>query len=808
MHIDPPDAGRAAGVEGLIPDYDLVHQIGKGSYGEVWLARNATGTFRAVKIVRLADFKDSRPYEREFQGLRNFEPISRNHEGFVDVLHVGRDTQRGFFYYTMELADNANSAPKPNAGEAEYQALTLEVLIRRTGRLPVERCLTIAITLAEALHYLHEQGLVHRDIKPSNIVFVDGVPKLADVGLVAHTHDSRSFVGTEGFVPPEGPSTPRGDLYSLGKVVYEMAMGKDRYAFPSPPTMIDEFPDRQELLELNEIITTLCEQEPKDRYANAKALLADLRLVQRGRSLRSAKARRRQMARLGLIAGVVACTLLASSAWRAIKVRDAVGAAALARRVTEPSTLLNGPALVETAQFPMPGGWPTGVFVEDFDGDSEPELIHATPSGEVGVVSLNAQPIRHPWRVHEYGSQAHTFSLAMVRDITGDKQAELLTTWREGTNLSLSVFNQRGARTKEFTAQGAMLRSGARGLIPDSGLKPLSLLPPSALHPEGLLLVNLSSGRALTPRELRCYDIATQTNCWTYPLMASVSESSLVDLNKDGVDEILVATYSSSNGHATGDGADTNAFLMAFTQSGEKLWQYRAGDDYISTHSVISPSATTDCIYTLCCRTEERSVQTTPPQTKGEISAKIKPSRGLPAEGRIVRLDFNGHEVSPGYKADVEISSMLCTDLGGKGKLLVLAPDSHGLLHVLNDELRFQEHVQVVPRTHDWVGLTLIEAVDLDNDGRKELLFTSEQVEFLSGTNIGYEDREANYRNHHDVSIVVLDSELRLLTKHQIMPLLKEGGRPHVKVIHHGNGNPAELAVITEKVTLLRLMRP
>jgi len=50
---------------------------------------------------------------------------------------------------------------------------------------------------------LHRQGLVHRDIKPSNIIFVRGVPKLADVGLVAAVTDARSFVGTEGFIPPE-----------------------------------------------------------------------------------------------------------------------------------------------------------------------------------------------------------------------------------------------------------------------------------------------------------------------------------------------------------------------------------------------------------------------------------------------------------------------------------------------------------------------------------------------------------------------------------------------------------------------------
>ena len=58
-------------------------------------------------------------------------------------------------------------------------------------------------------------GLIHRDIKPSNIIFVNGIPKLADIGLVAEQSEAKSFVGTEGFIPPEGPGTPRADIYSL-----------------------------------------------------------------------------------------------------------------------------------------------------------------------------------------------------------------------------------------------------------------------------------------------------------------------------------------------------------------------------------------------------------------------------------------------------------------------------------------------------------------------------------------------------------------------------------------------------------------
>ena len=85
-----------------IPDHELLRRIGSGSYGEVWLARNALGAYRAVKIVYRKSFEDSRPFEREFNGIQKFEPISRSHEGLVDILQAGR--HENYFYYVMELA--------------------------------------------------------------------------------------------------------------------------------------------------------------------------------------------------------------------------------------------------------------------------------------------------------------------------------------------------------------------------------------------------------------------------------------------------------------------------------------------------------------------------------------------------------------------------------------------------------------------------------------------------------------------------------------------------------------------------------
>src|ERR1043165_5719231 len=96
----------------LIPDHTLLCPIGRGAYGEVWLARNVMGAFRAVKVIQRSQFESARPYEREFAGIQRFEPVSRSSAGLVHLLHVGRNDAEGYFYYVMELADDALENPK------------------------------------------------------------------------------------------------------------------------------------------------------------------------------------------------------------------------------------------------------------------------------------------------------------------------------------------------------------------------------------------------------------------------------------------------------------------------------------------------------------------------------------------------------------------------------------------------------------------------------------------------------------------------------------------------------------------------
>ncbi len=247
----------------------MIRQIGKGSYGEVWLGRGVTGALRAVKVVSRADFEHERTFEREFEGIKSFEPISRKHPGLVNILHVGRNRDEGFYYYVMELADDRLSGREivPEL----YVARTLSSDITEETRLSMDACASWGAVMADALEHMHQSGLAHRDVKPSNVIFVDGVPKLADIGLVAAS-GQRTFVGTEGFVPPEGPGEPGADIYSLGMVLYEMSTGNDRLEFPSVPQMRGDEGERRMWRRMNSIVCKACSPSPKDRYGSAREM--------------------------------------------------------------------------------------------------------------------------------------------------------------------------------------------------------------------------------------------------------------------------------------------------------------------------------------------------------------------------------------------------------------------------------------------------------------------------------------------------------------------------------------------------------
>lgn len=314
MSSDPPEPRPPE-----VPDYEVLRRIGHGGYGEVWLVRSVTGIYRAAKVVWRDRFLDAAPYEREFRAVRLYAEISLEDPRLLRVLHVGRNDRAGYFYYVMELADPCVSAGSANEGKFnpdEYVPRTLRADLGSRGRLPTSEALPLGVDLTRALHSLHSRGRVHRDIKPSNVIFVGGLAKLADIGLVTDFREAATEVGTPGYLPPppENPGSAKSDIFALGKVLYQLATGNTAPEFPKMPQEEIPVAERSQWLEFNEIILKAAERDPAVRYATAQDLLNDLLLVESGSSVRGWLRLRRQARWFKLAAMVLFVVAIASLA--------------------------------------------------------------------------------------------------------------------------------------------------------------------------------------------------------------------------------------------------------------------------------------------------------------------------------------------------------------------------------------------------------------------------------------------------------------------------------------------------------------
>jgi serine/threonine-protein kinase len=296
---------REVSVGETLDQYKLTEVIARSGMASIFKGVDlVTGQTVAIKVPYLQFESDVIFYGR-FQ--REEEVVRRlDHRNIIKVL---TPVHKSRMYIAMEFVDGTS----------------MRELMRRERPMPPGKALGYAIQICEALVYMHGHGVVHRDLKPENIlVTADGTVKIMDFGIALDESARRltwsglsSTIGTPDYMAPEQVSGRRGDartdIYALGVMLYEMLAGNLPYAGsnvysmmraktnedPHPPTEFVKDLDPK----LEEIILHAIERSPKNRYASAAEMLADLRepsrVVPRGRaellkprSLRAQKIRR------------------------------------------------------------------------------------------------------------------------------------------------------------------------------------------------------------------------------------------------------------------------------------------------------------------------------------------------------------------------------------------------------------------------------------------------------------------------------------------------------------------------------------
>jgi tetratricopeptide (TPR) repeat protein len=220
------------------------------------------------------------------------EAVARlQHPNIVNIYEVGESDGRPFL--SLEYIDGG-SLLRQIAGTARPE--------REAARL-VE-------TLARAVHYTHQRGILHRDLKPNNVLLTaDGTPKITDFGLAkilgadAGPTRTETLLGTPSYMAPEQAAGnakqvgPAADVYSLGAILYELLTGRAPFQGDTPLSTLEQVrtqepvPPRRLRRSVSVDLETIClkclRKEPCRRYRNAEGLADDLRCFLDGQPIRA-----------------------------------------------------------------------------------------------------------------------------------------------------------------------------------------------------------------------------------------------------------------------------------------------------------------------------------------------------------------------------------------------------------------------------------------------------------------------------------------------------------------------------------------
>ena len=282
------------GPESKLGPYRILSLLGAGGMGQIYRAFDARlGREVAIKV---AEEQFSTRFDREVRAV-----AALNHPNICTVHDVGAN------YLVMELVD----------GE------TLRVAVERG--LPLDRTLTIARQMLQALGAAHRAGVIHRDLKPENVMIrVDGYVKVMDFGLAkwlpgAHGDEGRSpasrtgqIVGTLAYMSPEqiqgDDVDSRSDLFAFGIILYEMLTGRHPWVRPTPAATMyaivnDDPPSIDSTVcgsHLAAVVETLLRKHPAERYPRAEDVL-ELLSTPSAESLLPSQSARKQLASIAVL---------------------------------------------------------------------------------------------------------------------------------------------------------------------------------------------------------------------------------------------------------------------------------------------------------------------------------------------------------------------------------------------------------------------------------------------------------------------------------------------------------------------------
>ena len=270
---------------GALGNYELIERIASGGMGAVYRARQqGLNRIVALKVLPFGPFTREELVKR-FQ-IEAAAAAKLRHPNIVTIFEVGKAD--GYPFFSMEFVEGT----------------TLAGLVREQP-LPMNRAVRLARTVAEAIHYAHQQGILHRDLKSSNVL-VDALdqPRITDFGLARDlAHDSEltltgQALGSPNFMSPEQAMgrhtkvTARSDVYGLGAVLYHLITGRPPFSSDSGSAVLQQVlendPAAPRLLnssiprDLETICLKCLEKEPARRYSTAQELAEDLGRWQRG----------------------------------------------------------------------------------------------------------------------------------------------------------------------------------------------------------------------------------------------------------------------------------------------------------------------------------------------------------------------------------------------------------------------------------------------------------------------------------------------------------------------------------------------